>query len=45
MDQFHWDFSKEEREDLDEAARQCVIFLSEETEWEQSRETYWKEKG
>jgi hypothetical protein len=45
VEQFHWDFSKEEREDLDEAARQCVFFLKEETEWEQSREIYWKEEG
>jgi hypothetical protein len=45
MDQFHWDFSKEEREMLDEAGRQSVIFLKEESIWEQSREAYWKENG
>jgi hypothetical protein len=44
-EQFHWDFSEEELERLDEAGRQSVRFLKEEAEWEASREVYWNENG
>jgi len=44
-DQFHWDFTKEERVKLDEAGRQSVLFVKEESEWEKIFEANWKAKG
>lgn len=44
-EQFHWDFTDQERENLNEAGRQTVEFLKEEAGWEENRETFWKENG